>query len=286
MPDTTIVAAVQIDIKIGETDANLARMLAYAGEASANGAHLVIFPECTLTGYQLDSRDEALQAAQTVPGPATKAISSLCQQMNIHVIFGLLEKSDDNLFNTSVLVGPEGVIYTYHKNHVAFQAVDRFIQKGDKPFELCDTPKLHIGLELGYDTFFPEAARVHSLLGADVVVLQTNFATTGLVERAARVTTTRAIENKGYVVWCNRVGQERGYPFRGRSKVMAPMGVALARASDANEEIIYAELDPARARDKRISHYAGEWELDRFGDRRPELYGLIVEPGTQSKQTQ
>jgi predicted amidohydrolase len=201
--------------------------------------------------------------------------------LKVHVIFGLLEQAGDRLFNTSVLIGPGGFVCAYHKNHVAFQAVDRFVEKGDKPFELCDIPNLRIGLELGYDTFFPEAARVHSLLGADLVVLQTNFATTGLVERAARVTTTRAIENKVYVVWCNRVGQERGYPFRGRSKVMDPMGMALARASDDNEEIIYAELEPAKARTKRITHFTGEWELDRFGDRRPELYGLITESKTE-----
>ncbi len=277
MADTIIAAVAQIDVKIGQLDTNLERMLAYAGEAAGNGADLVIFPECALTGYQFESREEATAAAQTVPGPATRSVSSLCTELNIHIIFGMLEKSKDILYNTSVLVGPKGVIYAYHKNHLAFQAVDRFVSRGDKPFELCDMPKLRIGLELGYDTFFPEAARVHSLLGADLVVLSTNFATSGLVERAARVTTTRAIENKVYVIWCNRVGQEQGYPFRGRSKVMDPMGVALARASDDNEEIIYAELDPSRARDKRISHYAGEWELDRFGDRRPELYGLICD---------
>ena len=277
MPDTTVIAAAQIDIKLGQVEINLAKMLAYAGEAAGNHANLVIFPECALTGYQFDTREEALTAAQAVPGRATDMMSSLCAELNIHVIFGMLEQSGDHLFNTSVLVGPQGLACAYHKNHVALQAVDRFVDKGDKPFELCEISKVRIGLELGYDTFFPEAARVHALMGADLLVLETNFATTGLVERAARVTTTRAIENKVYVVWCNRVGEERGYPFRGRSKIMDPMGMALARASDNDEEIIYAEIDPSNARQKRITHFAGEWELDRFGDRRPELYGLIVQ---------
>jgi hypothetical protein len=66
---------------------------------------------------------------------------------------------------------------------------------------------------------------------------------------------------------------------------MDPMGMALARASDEHEEIIYAEIDAVKARNKRITHYAGEWDLDRFGDRRPELYGLILEQpeGSQSE---
>jgi predicted amidohydrolase len=284
MSDKTVLAAAQIDIKLGQTEVNLAKMLAYAGEAAGNGAGLVVFPECTVSGYQFETREDAMAAAQAVPGPATNVFSSFCAELNIHAIIGLLELSGERLFNTSVLVGPEGPVCVYHKNHAAFQAVDRFVEKGDKPFELCSIPGVNIGLELGYDTFFPEAARVHSLLGADLVVLQTSFATTGLVERAARVTTTRAIENKVYVVWCNRVGEERGYPFRGRSKIMDPMGMALARASDNDEEIIYAEIEPANARNKRITHYAGEWDLDRFGDRRPELYGKIVElsPGKEA----
>jgi predicted amidohydrolase len=282
MADTKIVAAVQLDIKLGELDTNLARVLAYTAEAAGNGADLVIFPECSLTGYQMDSREEALSMAQAVPGPATGSIVSLCQELNTHVIFGMLELSGDLLFNTSVLAGPKGVVYAYHKNHVAFQAVDRFVEKGEKPFELCDAPNLRIGLELGYDMLFPEAARVHALMGADLVAIQTNFATTGLVERSARVTTTRAIENKVYLVWSNRVGQERGYPFRGRSKIIDPMGMVLARASDDNEEIIYAEIDVTKARAKRITHFANEWELDRFADRRPELYGIITEPRAPS----
>jgi 5-aminopentanamidase len=79
------------------------------------------------------------------------------------------------------------------------------------------------------------------------------------------------------------VGQERGYPFRGRSKIMDPMGMALARASDDNEEIIYAEIEPAKARSKRITHFTGEWDLDRFADRRPELYGIITQPNAEQQ---
>ena len=278
MSDTIKIAAVQIDIQLGKVEANLARILAYSGEAAGNGADLVVFPECALTGYGFDSREEALPAAQSVPGPATDAVSALCSGLGIHAIFGMLEMHDARLYNTAVLIGPDGLVFKYHKNHIPFQGVDRFVNKGDVPFQLCKAGDLRIGLQICYDIFFPESARVHSLLGADLVTLPTNFATMGVVERARFILNTRAIENKVYVLSCNRVGIERGYPFCGRSKIVDPMGVTLAEASTDKEEIIYAEIDPANARNKRITHAAGEWEIDRMADRRPELYGIITEP--------
>ncbi len=278
MSDTIKIAAAQIDVQLGKVEHNLARILAFSGEVVGNGADLVVFPECALTGYGFDSREEALPAAQPVPGPATDTVSALCSDLGIHVIFGMLEKVGDSLFNTAVLIGPDGIAFKYHKNHIPFQGVDRFVDKGDVPFQLCNAGDVRIGLQICYDICFPESARVHSLLGADLVTLPTNFATMGVVARASFILNTRAIENKVYVLSCNRVGIERGYPFCGRSKIVDPMGVTLAEASTDREEIIYAEIDLANARNKRITHAAGEWEIDRMADRRPELYGIITEP--------
>ena len=276
MPDTIRIAAAQIDSKLGKVETNLARILAYAGEAAGIGAELVVFPECALTGYQFESRDEALTAAQTVPGPATDTLSSICAELGTHAIFGMLEGQGANLYNTAVLIGPDGLTFKYHTNHIPFQGVDRFVDKGDGPFRVCAAGNLSIGMEICYDIFFPESSRVHSLLGADLITLPTNFATMGVVERAGFIVNTRAIENKVYVLSCNRVGEERGYPFCGRSKIVDPMGTTITEASTDREEIIYAEIDPANARNKRITHAAGEWELDRMADRRPELYGIIT----------
>lgn len=277
MAEPMIVAAAQIDSKLGKVEMNLARVMGHSGEAVGNGAGLVVFPECALTGYQFESREEALEAAQAIPGPITDAMSLLCAELRAHVIFGMLELHDGRLFNTAVMTGPDGILFKYHKNHIPFQGVDRFVDKGDVPFQLCTAGELSIGLEICYDIFFPESARVHSLLGADLICLPTNFATTGVVERAGHIINTRAIENKVYVLSCNRVGEERSYPFCGRSKIVDPMGTTLAEAGDDGEEIIYAQIDPAQARNKRITHAAGEWEIDRMADRRPEIYGKVVE---------
>jgi len=283
MSETTRIAAAQIDSKLGDTQKNLAKLMAFTGDAVGNGAQLVVFPECALTGYQYESREEALSVAQPVPGLAVDVMASLCKKLKVHVIFGMLEKLDDSLFNTAVLIGPEGLLFKYHKNHIPFQGVDRYVDKGDRPFELCQSGDLQVGLQICYDIFFPESSRVHSLLGADLITLPTNFATMGVVERAGFIINTRAIENKVYVLSCNRVGEERGYPFCGHSKIVGPMGVTLAEASTDKEELIYADIDPELARTKRITHAQGQWELDRMGDRRPELYGAIAETGKEEK---
>jgi predicted amidohydrolase len=276
MAEPIVIAAAQIDCKLGRVEANLARVMGHSGEAVGNGANLVVFPECALTGYQFDSREEALGAAQEIPGPVTDAMSLLCAELQAYVIFGLLELRDGRLFNTAVMTGPGGIVFKYHKNHIPFQGVDRFVQKGDVPFEICRAGDLAVGLEICYDIFFPESARVHALLGADLICLPTNFATPGVVERAGYLINARAIENKLYVLSCNRVGEERGYPFCGGSRIVDPMGNTLAEASGDREEIIYASVDTDLARTKRITHAAGEWEIDRMADRRPELYGKLV----------
>ena len=89
---------------------------------------------------------------------------------------------------------------------------------------------------------------------------------------------TRAMENAVYYAAVNRVGLEQGFQFIGRSRICAPNGETLAEASPDREEILYAEIDPERSRNKRVAREAGRFALDRMADRRPELYGLLAEP--------
>jgi predicted amidohydrolase len=94
---------------------------------------------------------------------------------------------------------------------------------------------------------------------------------------------TRAMENGVYFAAVNRVGTERGFQFIGRSSICAPNGDVLARASASDEEILYADIDPARARNKRIVRVPSKHVIDRMADRRPEMYGPLVEPHALSR---
>ncbi len=268
------VAAVQMDPQIGEIAANLAQIETNLREAARNDAKLVIFPECALTGYGFASRAEASRYAEPLPGPSTRTISEICNELDIHAVVGMLELDGDRLFNVAVVVGPNGVVGSYRKIHLPFLGVDRFTDPGDRPLALVEVNGVRLGLHICYDGSFPETGRVLTLLGADILVLITNWPIQSTAT-AEHLPACRAIENVVYVVASDRIGTERGCLFAGRSSIADPDGMIIAQAGSTESAILYAEIDPARARQKRLIRVPGEYELDRIGDRRPEFYSQI-----------
>lgn len=277
MPSPIRTAGVQMDVKIGDVAANRAAIVGQMSVAAAEGAQLVVFPECALTGYGFESREEALAFAEPIPGPSVQAIESQCAKLGIAAVFGLLERDGDRLFNACVLVGPSGVIGSYRKVHLPFLGVDRFADPGDRPFAVQEYEGLRIGMHICYDGAFPESGRVLSLLGADVLLLPTNWPTHSECA-AIHMIACRAMENVVYAMAVNRVGEERGFRFIGRSSIAGPNGEILQSASPDAEEIFYAEIDPARSRQKRLIRVPGKHEVDRIADRRPEFYAELVRP--------
>ena len=118
------IAAVQMDVSIGQPDNNMAVMLAKLKEAAAAGAKLICFPECALTGYCFESVAEAMPFAQTLPGPATELFTEACRELGVFAVFGLLERDGERLFNSAVLVGPNGLIGSYRKVHLPYLGID------------------------------------------------------------------------------------------------------------------------------------------------------------------
>ena len=277
MPAQSVrIAAVQMDPKLGEIDANRRAILQHLGEAAKNGASLVAFPECALTGYGFASRVEALASAEPIPGQSVAMIAQACATLGTFCVFGLLEADGDRLFNACVLVGPEGLVGSYRKIHLPFVGVDRFADPGDRPFAVYEANGLRIGMHICYDGAFPESARVLTLLGADLLILPTNWPTHS--ETAAEhMMSCRALENVVYTMAVDRVGTESGFEFIGRSSITDTAGNRLAFASADRQEILYADIEPAKARMKKLVRRPGLHEVDRIGDRRPSFYGLICE---------
>ena len=269
------VASIQMDPQIEAVAANRATIEAQTRAAARDGAELVIFPECALTGYGFASRAEALRFAEPIPGPSTQALVELCRELDVHVVLGMLERAGDQLFNVAVVLGPDGVVGSYRKIHLPFLGVDRFTDPGDRPFALVDVRGVKLGLHICYDGSFPETGRVLTLLGADILVLITNWPIQS-ASTAEHLPACRAIENVVYVVACDRVGTERGCVFAGRSSVVDPDGVIMTQAGPTESTILHAEVDPERSRRKRLVRVPGEYELDRIGDRRPEFYQPIT----------
>lgn len=276
------IAGVQMNPKFMDNSVNLQRILRYLENAAREGAQLIVFPECSVSGYCFESAHEALPYAEPIPGPATTAIASACTRLNVHAILGLLEVEGSSLYNAAALVGPHGLVGKYRKIHLPGLGVDKFVQPGNLGFTVCETPLGRIGLNICYDGCFPESSRVMALRGADLVVLPTNWPT-GAEEFAEYLINARSLENHIFSVAVNRVGEERGFRFIGRSRIVDVTGRTLVQASPDREEVIVAEIEPARARDKRIIRVPGKHEIHRFNDRRPEVYGEITQ--ARAKET-
>ena len=271
-----------MDVEIGNVAANRDKIIERIKTAAGSGARLVIFPEVGLTGYCFESLEEASRYAEPLNGPSAAAIHEACRDTGAYAVVGFIEKADTGLFNAAMVVGPEGVIGSYRKVHMPFIGADRFLTPGDRPFAIFDLPIGKIGVNICYDTSFPEAARSLKLLGAELILLPTNWPP-GAWRTAEFVINARAQENHVHYAAVNRVGIERGWRFIGKSLVVDCNGDTVAKAGGEAEEMLFAELDLAESNRNRIINVPGQYEIDRLGDRRPEFYGIITEPIRKSQ---
>lgn len=269
------IALVQMNCRFADVPANREAIRAKLREAAGQGARLVIFPECILTGYCFESAEEAWPHTEKLPGPTTDILAKDCRELNVWCVFGMLECGGDRFYNAAALVGPDGFVASYRKIHLPILGVDRFTTPGDRPFAAHDLGGLKIGINICYDGSFPESSRVLTLLGADLILLPTNWPT-GARNSVLPLTQARAIENHVYYAAVNRTGEERGFRFIGCSRVVDFTGNAQASEPGDHEAIIYAEIDPAKARDKQVVIVPGKFEVNRVGHRRPEMYGELL----------
>jgi len=278
----TKITCVQMDVAIGDVEANRRRIVERMRTAAESGAELVIFPECALTGYCFDSLEEAAPFAETIDGRSSEAISEVCRQTGAHAVVGFIEKDGPDFYNAGMLVGPDGFIGDYRKVHLPFLGVDRFLTPGDKQFRVFELPFGRIGINICYDASFPEAARALKLLGAELIILPTNWPT-GAWRTAEFIINARACENHVNFAAANRCGVERGWEFIGRSKVVDFNGDTLGEASREGEEMLTIEVDLQEANKNKIVNVAGSYEIDRLADRRPEFYRIVTEEASRSQ---
>ncbi len=267
------VAVAQFDPKLGLIHENMAIVRSLVVEAASRGACLVVLPEMATTGYLFQDRAEAAPYAQVVPGPATVELEALARESSIHVVAGLLEVEPESgfLYNTAVLIGPEGYLGKYRKTHPFF-ADTRWAVDGDLGFPVFDLPFGRVGIMVCMDVSFFEVARTLAVAGAKVIAFPLNSRQPAPTEQWS----VRAAENGVYVMAANRTGFERGTRFSGGSAVVAPDGKVLA--SLGNEPgVAIVELD------------AGLYGRDYWGygapvaSRRPETYySLLLRPCTWS----
>src|SRR3990172_4529809 len=233
--------------------------------------HLLVLPELFNTGYQFKSKKEVSLLAEEVPsGWTSQRLMQIARDKKIFVVAGITEKQGGKLYNSSILIGPRGLIGRYRKAHL-FWNEKRFFTAGNTPFEVYNIGIARVGMMICFDWLFPEAARALALKGADIICHPSNL----VLPHCPQAMITRCLENRVFAITANRVGIEERIKgerlkFIGKSEIVTPSGKILYRASGNKEEIGIVDINPKEARNKRITQLN-----DIFKDRREKLYKLL-----------
>jgi 5-aminopentanamidase len=273
LTDTVAVAVAQVPARLGDVRANLDAMDGYLREAAAKQAKLLVLPECYLSGYMFDDRENAVASAISIDSDEIREIVALCAKYDIEVIVGFLEASGDKLYNSAAVIGAGGVTGIHRKRHLPFLGADRFV---DEPpgtdLSLFETRVGKVGVAICYEIRFPEIMRSLALAGADFIALPTNWPVQSVI-LAEQFTRVRAAENFIYLLVANRADAEGDATFLGQSQIIDPLGAVIGN-SGRTEGVMVATVDVERARNKTITVKAGEFEVSPFKDRRPATYRI------------
>ncbi len=271
------IACCQIEPTIGEKEKNVEKTLRFAREAACSGADIILLPELVNTGYIFSTREEAFKLAEVVPGgETTKKWEEFAEDQGVYLAAGIAEREGHRLYNSSVLIGPEGFIGSYRKLHL-WNREKFFFEPGNLGLQVYHTPIGRMGMIICYDMWFPELIRIHALQGVDLVLNVTNWVSGSQEDKDSRVTeavcVAQAHLSSVFMAAADRIGVERGQTFLGRSMIVSPTGEVLAGpASFDKEEVITAECNLIEARiRKRRTHLNHV-----FHDRRIDVYDALL----------
>ena len=259
---------VQFDPLFGNVKENIEKAIQLIESFDAD---VIVLPEFFNTGYLFTSKQEADELGEIIPGgPTTEALCGIAGRKKVHLVGGLIEKAGGRLYNTAILVSPQGHVATYRKVHL-FNEENLWFTPGDKGFEVYDIGSCKLGIMICYDWIFPESMRVLALKGAEVICHPANL----VLPFCQDAMITRCLENRVFAITANRTGTEQrgGKTFRytGRSQITGPVANILYRAGADTEETGVVNIDVSLARNKRLNLYN-----DLFEDRRVPFYGTLV----------
>jgi len=239
-----VVTLAQLTCQLHDKAANLKRMKDIVRKTRGQ---VVIFPELNLTGYM--PRDDLFGQAETASSPMIKAIVRLAKDTKKDIVFGVPmkgERSSGVVYNSCLLAAGTGKLFRYDKMYLpTFGPFEEkvFFAEG-KGVVVGDGRHARIGLMVCYDMFFPELAKLETLLGAQILV---NISAAPTTSRPffRRVMPGRAVENAIFVAYCNMVGVHGSLVFGGGSVLYGPRGEEIVRAKDLEPDIVEAEIDLA-----------------------------------------
>ena len=276
------VAVAQFEPRVGVENlkANAVAVGKRLTAAADAGAGLIVLPELATTGYVFESRDEAFAHAEAVPdGPTVESFAQLAVERNLYIVGCVVEQDGMKLYDTAVLVGPDGYIGRYRKTHL-WNTEKLWFTPGDEGFSVFDTRIGRVGLLVCWDIWFPETARIVTQMGADIICIPTGWVWTppplydaSGVCMAAYLTITAAHANNVFIATADRIGQERGAGFMGNSLIAGTNGWPIDRIAGPDEDtILYADVDLTAARTAPVWNQLN----DLHRDRRTDLYDQML----------
>jgi 5-aminopentanamidase len=278
-----VVACCQLTPVLGEPAANRELTADAVSRAAAHGASVVVLPELASSGYVFESRAEARASAETADGETVTGWARLAAEHGIVIVAGFCEASGAEVFNSAVLVDPDGLRCVYRKAHLWDNEKRWFTPGRDAP-PVVATRFGRLAVMICYDLEFPEWVRLPALDGAQLLCAPTNWPAfpRPAGERPAEVVRVQAdaAVNRMFIAACDRTGDERGVGWVGGSVIVDADGWPLAMtgqaaggnaAGDGGPVNIAAACQLEKALDKAVSPLN-----DVHADRRPELYGRVT----------
>ncbi|WP_025324236.1 nitrilase-related carbon-nitrogen hydrolase [Deferrisoma camini] len=267
------IAAVQV-VHQPEPERVRARVEQFLQAARARGAEIACLPELALhPWFPRDASADPSAHAQPASGPLAAWASEVARKIGIAVVLPFCERRAEGVYHNSALVVDAGgrVRGLYRKIHlpdIPGWAERRLFAPGDLGFPVFDLGGLKVGVQLGWDQFFPEGFRCLALAGAQVVFVPTAAAYASQ-ERWLAMGVSHAVTNGCYLVRVNRVGSEDGLDFYGHSYVVRPDGDLAAEPLGMAEGVLLAEVDPSTVEWARRT-----WPF--LADRRPRQYAAVA----------
>lgn len=261
------ISALQFAPRLLDKDYNLQKIKQLLDKLKTD---LVVLPELCNSGYVFANKEEVFSVAEEAgKGETYFALSEIASCNNCNIVYGYPELDGNNLYNSSMLIMPNGRFYNYRKTHL-FNREKLFFSPGDTGFQVFTILNgVKIGMMICFDWQFPEAARTLALLGAQIICHPANL----VLPWCQQAMKTRCLENRVFAVTANRIGTEinagETVSFTGQSQILNTRGEVLSSLSVSEERTITVEINPEEANDKTVTEYN-----DAFKDRRPEFYKL------------
>ena len=229
-------------------------------------ADLIVLPELFATGYTFKSIEEVEILSENNDGETSQFLQEMGKKTGAVIVGGFVEKFENKLFNSAMMVSKDGVIDIYRKLHL-FNKEKKWFSPGNTKLKINNIKGTKVGIMICFDWFFPEVTRTLSLLGAEVIAHPANL----VMQYCQNAMITRCFCNKLYAITANRIGTEkRGedeFKFTGRSQITSFNGEILSSAPSYSEFVDFVEIFPKKTQDKNINQYNNVHD-----DRREEYY--------------